>query len=426
MAAELRTGRPASLLPRLLPHGFATEPADLAAHLTRFGPLPSFAGGRREHAELIGEVELAGLAGRGGAGFPTARKLLAVAEGRNPIVVGNGTEGEPASAKDKVLMAQSPHLVLDGAVAAARLVGAREAVIVAHAAVCGIVAAAAAERRRARLDRIRLAVIPAAGRFVAGEASAVVRWIEKGVPKPAGRAIRLSERGLHGRPTLVQNVETLAHLALIVRYGAGWFRSVGTAAEPGSMLVTLAGAIRRPGVIEVPIGTPVAEVLQAGGGPSRPLGALLVGGYFGTWVDPALAAPLPLSSAGLGAVRAGLGAGLLAVLPADACGLVETARITRYLARESAGQCGPCVFGLDAIASQLELLAAGSGADLALLRRWTGQVGSGRGACKHPDGTVAMVESALRLFGAEIGWHARGWCRGPSSGVLPVPSCSQR
>jgi NADH:ubiquinone oxidoreductase subunit F (NADH-binding) len=363
--------------------------------------------------ELIGEVELAGLAGRGGAGFPTARKLAAVAAARNSVVVGNGTEGEPVSAKDKVLMAQSPHLVLDGAVAAASLVGAPEAIIVTHPAVAELVAAAVKERQRARMDRIHLSVVPAADAFVAGEASAVVRWLERRIPKPKQLTPRrLSERGLHRRSTLVQNVETLAHLALITRYGAGWFRALGPPEEPGSMLVTIAGAVRHPGVYEVEIGTPVGAVLDLAGGRAGPLGGLLIGGYFGSWVDPAQAMDLPLSSEGLGVLGAGLGAGLLGALPADVCGLAETARITRYLASASAGQCGPCVFGLDAIAGQLERLADGRGPDLVALRRRIGQVGYGRGACKHPDGTVAMVASALRAFGGEIERHASGWCCG--------------
>jgi NADH:ubiquinone oxidoreductase subunit F (NADH-binding) len=415
-------------LPRLLPDTISTEPTSLADHLARYGPPAPPARSRRRREELIAEVGLAGLAGRGGAGFPTARKLAAVAARRHAVVIGNGTEGEPASAKDKVLLARSPHLVLDGAVAAADLVGAADAIMVAHTAVSEIVAAAVSERRQARLDRARLSVVPAAEEFVAGEASAVVSWIEHGEPKPEARQQRLSERGLHGRPTLVQNVETLAHLALITRYGAGWFSAVGTAKEPGSMLVTLTGAVRYPGVYEVAIGTPIGEVLSLGGGPSGPLGALLIGGYFGTWVDPAVAAALPLSAEGLRAIGAGVGAGLLAALPASACGLAETARIARYLAGASAGQCGPCVFGLDAIAGQLERLADGRGSDLARLHRWLGQVGSGRGACKHPDGAVAMIASALTLFSDEIDRHATGWCSGigSRSGVLPVPAWSPR
>ena len=274
------------------------------------------------------------------------------------MVIANGTEGEPASSKDKVLMARSPHLVLDGAVLAAELVGAREAVLVVHHGVREIMDEAAAERRHARLDRVRVRIRTAADRFTGGEASAVVHWVERGVPMPTAKPPRLSERGLGGRPTLVHNVETLAHLALIARYGAAWFRSVGTSAEPGSMLVTVLGAVREPGVLEVAIGTPVGQVLGQAGGASAPLQALLLGGYSGGWVNASDAAARPFSSAGLADLGAGTGAGLIAALPADACGIAETARVVRYLAAESAGQCGPCLFGLAATTTELERIAA--------------------------------------------------------------------
>ena len=217
----------------------------------------------------------------------------------------------------------------------------------------------------------------------------------------------------------MHNVETLAHLALIARYGAAWFRSVGTSAEPGSMLVTVLGAVREPGVLEIAIGTPVGQVLGLAGGPSAPLQALLLGGYSGGWVNAADAAGRPFSSAGLADLGAGTGAGLIAALPADACGIAETARVVRYLAAESAGQCGPCLFGLAATATELDRIAGGRTTGLGLLRRWLGQV-DGRGACAHPDGAVRLVRSALRVFGAELSEHAAGWCRGTRS-VLPVP-----
>ena len=270
--------------PRLLPTGFAAGPATLAEHLARYGPAPLPGPAGPQRMALIEEVERSGLTGRGGAGFPTARKLAAVAAGHAPVVVANGTEGEPASAKDKVLLARSPHLVLDGAVLAAELIGARRAVIVVHHAVREIIDEAVAERRRARADRIRIQVVTAADRFVGGEASAVVHWIERGIPAPTPTPPRLSARGLGGRPTLVQNVETLAHLALIGRFGASWFRSAGTAAEPGTMLVTVLGAVREPCVQEIAVGTLVGEILDMAGGESAPLQALLIGGYFGRWV----------------------------------------------------------------------------------------------------------------------------------------------
>jgi NADH:ubiquinone oxidoreductase subunit F (NADH-binding) len=408
-------------LPRLLPAGFAAGPANLADHHARYGPLRSPGLGRGVREALIEEVERSGLTGRGGAGFPTARKLAAVAARRSPVVVANGTEGEPASAKDKVLLARSPHLVLDGMVLAAEMVGASQAVIVAHHSVRDIVADAAAERRRCGIDRVRIRVVTAADRFVAGEASAVVGWIERGVPAPTRTPPRLSERGLGGRPTLVQNVETLAHLALVARHGASWFGAVGTPREPGSMLVTILGAVNEPGVHEVAIGTPVREVLGLAGAAPAPLQALLVGGYFGTWVSAAAAANLPFSTEGLAALGAGVGAGLIAALPGDACGLAETARVVRYLADESAGQCGPCVFGLDAVAGEFLRLAEGGTSDLGTLRRWLGQV-DGRGACSHPDGVVRLIRSAVTAFGPELEQHAQGWCCGTRTAhVLPVP-----
>jgi len=412
----------AGRLPRLLPPRIAGGPAGLTEHIARYGPLPAPGAGALWRERLIAEVGGSGLTGRGGAGFPTAAKLRAVAAGRDaPIVIANGTEGEPASAKDKVLLAREPHLVLDGAVLAAHMVGAAQVIVVVHEAVRELVAAAATERRHARADSVKVKVMTGANRFVGGEASALVNWVAHGIPLPIATPPRISESGLDGRPTLVQNVETLAHVALIARHGARWFRSLGTPTEPGSMLVTLIGALNRPGVYEIGIGTPVRDVLELAAGPAAPLGALLLGGYFGTWADPAAAGPLPLSAEGLSAVGASPGAGLVAALPRDCCGLAETALVTRYLAGESAGQCGPCVFGLDSIAGALEALAAGRSFQPARLRRWLGQA-EGRGACHHPGGVVRMVRSALKVFGAEIDRHARGWCCGRRpAGTLLVP-----
>jgi NADH:ubiquinone oxidoreductase subunit F (NADH-binding) len=418
---QRNAGLAADQLPRLLPADIGGEPLSLAEHLARYGPIgPAGADPWRREA-LIEEVDRAGLTGRGGAGFPAARKLAAVAAGHAPIVVANGTEGEPASSKDKVLLARSPQLVLDGAVLAARIVGASRAVVVVHHSVREIVDAAAAERSRADSERIRIKVMTAADRFVAGEASAVVHWIEDGAPTPTSKPPRLSERGLGGRPTLVHNVETLAQLALIARYGASWFRAVGTPEQPGSMLVTILGAVNQPRVHEIAIGTSVQEVLSLAGGASAPLQALLLGGYFGSWVSATAAADLPFSSAGLAILDADVGAGLIAALPEDACGLVETARVVRYLADESAAQCGPCRFGLDAIAGEFQRLAEGRTSDLSLLRRWLGQV-DGRGACRHPDGVVRLIRSALAVFGPELGQHAQGWCCATrAADVLPIP-----
>jgi NADH:ubiquinone oxidoreductase subunit F (NADH-binding) len=405
-------------VPRLLA-GARGGAMSLPEHVRRHGPLPL-------DPRLVGLVEASGLRGRGGAGFPTGRKLRAVAEAeRRPVVVANGTEGEPVSRKDEALLEHVPHLVLDGAVAAAVAVGAREAVVAVGAGAAGAIAAvgtALDERARRRHDpvSIRLAVAPEG--FVTGEETALVNWLGGGPAKPTFTPPRPFERGLRGAPTLVQNVETLAHVALIARFGPDWFRGLGTPDEPGSALVTLGGAVRQPGVHEIPLGLPLRELLERTGGVTAPVSAFLVGGYFGTWIASDEARPLALSDASLAKVGASLGARALFVLPADACGLVETARVARYLADESAGQCGPCVHGLDSIAAALEQAARGgsrSAEAAGALQRWLDQV-RGRGACRHPDGAVRFVESGLRVFAAELERHRRGSCAGTGRPQLPV------
>lgn len=227
-----------------------------------------------------------------------------------------------------------------------------------------------------------------------------------------------------GAPTLVQNVETLAHVALIARRGAAWFREVGTAAEPGSMLTTCRRAEGGAEVTEVAIGVPIARLLRLDAAPAQ---AVLVGGYHGTWLPAAEAAGLPLANAALRPLGRAVGAGVLAALPPDRCGLAETARVVRYLAAESAGQCGPCLAGLPRIADALTHMA-GPHPDhrvLGHLERWTGLV-TGRGACRHPDGTVRLVRSALEVFGDEITRHRRGRCAADQAAatrapLLPVP-----
>jgi NADH:ubiquinone oxidoreductase subunit F (NADH-binding) len=406
-------------LPRILPTG--RDPG-LQAHLERWGWLPD--GG----TSLIEEVERAGLRGRGGAAFPTAIKLQAVAARRHSVVVANGTEGEPASAKDKSLLAGTPHLVLDGASLAAEAVGADEAIIcvdrTATAAV-DAVRTALAERARVKADRVRLRVEAAPGRYVAGEESALVQWLGGGDARPAFGPPRPFERGLGGRPTLVNNVETLAHLALIARFGAAWYRSLGTADDPGTTLVTLMGDVPRPGVYELPLGFPFAELLQAtatGHARSTPQ-AVLVGGYAGTWVPGHVAVGgVTVDRTSLRGVGAGLGCGAISVIGPDRCGLIEVARVTRWLASQSAGQCGPCVHGLPAIASAVDALAAGERDPRpeAQLRRWLDMV-EGRGACHHPDGVVRFVRSALAVFAADIDEHRRRGPCPPLAPVLPTP-----
>ena len=384
------------LVPRLLAGMHPDRSVSLREHEARYGALEL-----RRAPSLHGLLEASGLQGRGGGGFPVARKLRAVAGSRGkPVVVVNAAEGEPLSGKDKVLLRHVPHLVLDGAVALAAELGTTDVVIaVARSAKTesAAIAAALGERRARRSDGrivVRIAAVPDG--FVAGEETALVQHLNGGPALPTLTPPRPFERGVDGRPTLIQNAETVAHVALIARFGPEWFRQLGTHAEPGSSLFTVSGAVRRPGVHEAEIGTPLRELIALAGGVTKPPQAFLIGGYFGTWFAASEAASLTLEDACLRPRGGGLGARAIFVLPTDASGLAETARIARYLATESAGQCGPCVHGLAAIAGALEATVGGRN-ERDRIARWCSQV-TGRGACRHPDGATQFVASALEVF----------------------------
>ena len=377
----------------------------LETHLAELGRMPALDGG-----QIIGMARDAGLTGRGGAGFPVWRKLSAVAAAGKPaVVIANAAEGEPASGKDKALLAYRPHVILDGLQLAARATGARAAHLYAPRAALGDARRLLDERRAAGLDAVPVTLHAAPDAFVAGEESAVVASVSGRAAAPADKRIRVIESGVDGAPTLVQNVETLAHLAMIGRYGPRWFRAAGTPDEPGTFLATVSGAVAAPGVVEAGYGVRLGDLLAAAGGPSARLQAVLVGGYHGGWApaDPAL----PVSRAALAPFGAAPGAGVVLALPEQACGLRETARIAGYLADQSAGQCGPCVNGLPRIAATLADLAhrrarPGLPAEVRRLARLV----SGRGACRHPDGTARLVLSGLRAFEADVAAHLAGRC----------------
>ncbi len=195
---------------------------------------------------------------------------------------------------------------------------------------------------------------------------------------------------------------------MIARRGDAWFRDLGRGGAAGTVLLTLSGAVARPGVVEVAQGTPIGEAVAAAGGLTAAAGAVLLGGYFGGWVAAGEAWGLPLDAAALRAGGHAIGCGVVAVLPEERCGVVETARILAYLAEESARQCGPCVFGLRAIAAAVDRIASGAAEpdDLERLRRWSGEI-RGRGACHHPDGAAGFLLSALRVFGDDVAHHQR-------------------
>jgi NADH:ubiquinone oxidoreductase subunit F (NADH-binding) len=393
---------------------------------TRHGPSPDLR--RTAPAELIELAEASGLRGRGGASFPVGRKLRAVASRRGrKVVLGNGAEGEPASKKDRVLLREAPHLVLDGLQFAATAVGAKDAVVaVPEDDPRGgrALERALAERATDGIDRkAKVSLCPTPRRYLTGQETALVNYLNTGRAVPTFGRLPF-ERGIRQLPTLVQNVETLAHLALIARHGAGWFRELGPPDDPGSALITISGAVRAPGVYEIEQGMPLLEMLDLAGAEGRP-GGVLLGGYFGSWIGPEQIPRLLLARAELAPYDAALGAGVIVALGEQSCGVAETARVADYLAGEGAGQCGPCVNGLGAIADTVQRLATGTAPAGAQrdLERWCRELPR-RGACAHPDGAVRFVSSALRVFAEEFSDHAR---RGPcarcrAAAVLPTPA----
>jgi NADH:ubiquinone oxidoreductase subunit F (NADH-binding) len=409
MTADKDAGTWTGTAPVGLKRLFIADDAGISSHLSAYGTLATSEIG----LELVDGLEAAGLTGRGGAGFATWRKLAATARthearsfGGKAIVIGNGAEGEPLSLKDEFLLRHSPHLVIDGLLAAASALRATESYLYVARNSLASVATALDERQDAK----HVTLVEARDSFIAGEASAVVNAIENGVALPTDRIRRLSDSGLKRRPTLLQNVETLAQIALIARFGPEWFRSVGTEDDPGSRLVTVSGDVAMPNVLEVAGGTSLDKVLRACGADPPHLSAALVGGYHSAWIR-AENLEVPLSSAPLAAYGASPGAGIVLALGANRCGLKITAEIVEYLARQSAGQCGPCMFGLPVMAKLFSALAAGSRdrGVVTELRR-IAELVVGRGSCHHPDGTSRLALSALSVFSDEVGLHLADRC----------------
>jgi NADH:ubiquinone oxidoreductase subunit F (NADH-binding) len=285
---------------------------------------------------------------------------------------------------------------------------------------------AIAERRSLDLDPIAIEVVESPDTFLAGQESAVVNALSgrrSAVPSFVGIS-SVRERGVGGRPTLVQNVETLAHVALVARFGAAWFRQLGTERNPGTMLLTVDRGIG-PVVVEGELGSPLPSTLGLTPQDLRSPSGVLLGGYGGGWISPEVFARLPLTEKAARAAGTTLGAGVVVLLPGHVCPLAELADVTRYMEGQGAGQCGPCVHGLADLADAMERLAYGGPHGLNTNRVLeVCNLMEGRGACRHPDGVARFVRTGLEAFAEEVAAHrGRGACREiRAARVLPVGS----
>ncbi|MGL5816322.1 MAG: NADH-ubiquinone oxidoreductase-F iron-sulfur binding region domain-containing protein [Phycicoccus sp.] len=389
----------------------ARDGADLAAHRDRVGALPTI-----RLRQLLALTREAAVRGRGGAGFPLARKLRAVdrargrAGTRRPVVVVNAAEGEPASAKDTALLQVAPHLVLDGAVLAARALRAREVHVVTSAErPWGGTSVTNALAQRD--DGVSWQHHVTTGGFVSGQARAVAELLSGRVNLPVTSREPEAVSGVRGRPTLLSNAESLAQLAALARTGVDAYASLGAPGEPGTTLLTLTGPPGHDGrfrdvrVVEAAHGSPAPELLD-----DHALAApALVGGFHGTWLRPEQLHRLTWSGTLPALPGVSLGAGVVLMLRDGGCAVHETARYVAYLAAASAGRCGPCRLGLPALAREVSALDGGADTR-ARIRELVGLV-DGRGACAHPDGTARLVRSLLAHLEAEVGIHLGGGCR---------------
>jgi NADH:ubiquinone oxidoreductase subunit F (NADH-binding) len=388
----------------------------LAAHRQQYGVLPEV-----DLPTMAAMTHRARLRGRGGGGFSFTTKLHATSLGRKrAVVVVNLSESEPGSAKDTALAITRPHLVLDGAAAAAHALGTREI----HLALSGKRSQAAEVMARAiaeRNDDLTWQPHTGAPRFVAGQSRAVIELLAGRPNQPVTASGPESADGHRGRPTLLSNAETYAQLGLLTLVGAEAYCRLGSSAEPGTTLLTLSvvgagsGSGSAPEVVEVDYGTPWRQVL-----PLAAQGrASLVGGYHGAWVSWADLASSTVSIDEMGALGATLGAGAVLTPHLGDCPLLFSTRITRYLADQSARKCGPCFNGLPALAEAVGAIANGSGGAAQVQR--LSRLVAGRGACSHPDGTVRMVASMLSTFPEEVAAHAKGECLSTSRSPDSLP-----
>jgi NADH:ubiquinone oxidoreductase subunit F (NADH-binding) len=394
------------------------ERHDLAAHRAAYGPRLSHLGHRGE--ELLAAMETVHLTGRGGGHFPAAAKWRSVlAHGPGGTVVANGAEGEPGCAKDAVLLQVRPHLVLDGLVAAVEVLGAAEAVVWIHDGAwqtARSITRALAERVAAGEADPPIRVIAAPDRYLSGEATGIIRTLEGGPTLPRWVADPARPWSAGERSVLVNNAETMARAGLLSHVGVDGY-------APTSLLTVINDTYRA--VVEVgpeeTFGDVVANTWRSPDG--HPPQAVLLGGYGGSWVPWGRIAHLPVDNAALREHGLSTGAGLVGPLPADACGIEESARLLRYLAGQSARQCGPCLFGLAATSTLVDDLTAGklSRSGRATLDKYVGEI-SGRGACRHPDGALRMLVSGLHVFSEDVHLHRKGrTCDAPNHSIMPLP-----
>jgi NADH:ubiquinone oxidoreductase subunit F (NADH-binding) len=406
----------------LFPHGVPEGREGLEQYRARGGYQALMKSVKAAPEEVIKAVSDAGLRGRGGAGFPTGKKWQFTREAaeESRYLVLNGGEDEPGSKKDRVLLENLPHLVVEGTILAAYAIGANRAYLYINAryddAIKSINDALAEAKSAAYWGKkvlgsdfsLDIEVIPAPHNYVAGEDTAVLEVIEGKKAWPRQKPPFPVTVGLFGKPTAVNNVETLANVAPIVLKGADWYRGVGTAESAGTMIFSLNDDVNRPGVYELPFGTPLRYLIEECGGgikgdkkikavmPAAPSSAFL----------PLEKIDTPLDHNSMRDAGSALGCGVVKLISTDDCIVEELVKIADFFAVESCGQCPACRMETNTLAMMIKKVQAGQGGQPILDQ--FGKIlafNKGKGFCNLIAMPGPPIESALKLFPADFEAH---------------------
>ena len=357
---------------------------------------------------LVERLALSGLRGRGGGWFPAARKWKAVrAEAGRPIVIANGAEGEPGSHKDRFVMLTRPTAIVEGVRLAARAVEAKEAILFLKAAFDAPARALSAALDAASLDGLRVEIRRGDDSYITGEETALLESLEGRKPWPRPKPPLPVAVGFLGRPTLVQNVETLARVPDALADPEA-FRAGETT------LVTFWGDVRSPGVRELPLGTPLRTAIERhAGGTTEPIGLVFPAGPAAPPLRPD-ELDTPLEPAALRERGTSLGTGAVLVVGASACPLAVAASVAGFYERESCGQCPPCTVGTASLGRILRGLERGGirPRELHDLHDVAGFMAS-HGYCSHCRSAATLATSIVSRLAPLVESHAAAGCPSP-------------
>ena len=368
-------------------------------------------------AAIAETVKKAGLRGRGGAGFPTAMKWAAVPppdQGPRYLVV-NADEKEPGTMKDRFLMEGDPHQLLEGIAIAALAIESHTVYIYLRreygAAARALERAMAEAKSAGLLEGLAVNLHLSAGRYMCGEETGLLNAIEGKRATPRNKPPFPQVSGLWGRPSVVNNVETLCNLPHILREGADWYKSISASSDGGTKLYGASGWVAKPGIWELPLGSTAAEILELAGGmsPGRALRAFLPGGASTDFL-PASKLDVKMDFDSVAASGSRLGTGTMIILDDKTCPVGMVLALERFFARESCGWCTPCREGLPWAVRCLEAIESGKGEmrDIETLESIGASLIPGRTFCAFAPGAAEPLTSALRLFRQDFVDHLGG------------------